>query len=366
MGEEQIPGNAAGFDRRAQEDVVDVVVGRVVVREERDADPVQARLDGQRGGGHARARRAPHLLVPVEQLHLLAVDRHRQPFALDLAERVVRLPHVAFEDRDDPELVLAVGRKFMLDEHAAPCAERQPFDVVVLRGIVGDIELDEGGRRIRRHRQAADLARRRQIRFHQRRRHGQRAGDVVEPVGRIVRGQESRGIDLQPDEIANDVLVLGPVETVNPGCGQVGDGVAVQVVFHPRDEPVEGGPIGPRRPRGRHHPDAQLQRDLLGNRRVVRQPGQVELIEGQPAGLQARVVAPHAILVEHRARRGGVRRVPCCGSLAGDGRHCQERQKAADEHPLEHAPPFATAYGHAADLRTPSSGGSTYLFACAT
>src|SRR3977135_2482197 len=70
----------------------------------------------------------------------------------------------------------------VLKPHPTP-AERQPFEVVVLGGVVRDIELDKGGRGIRRHGQAADLARRRKIRIHQRRRHRQRAGDVVEPVG---------------------------------------------------------------------------------------------------------------------------------------------------------------------------------------
>ena len=130
-------------------------------------------------------RGAPRISLSQSNiLHLLAVDRHRQPFVEDLAERVVRLPHVAFEYRHDLERVFAVGRKLVLDQHAAAGAERQPLDVVVLGGVVGNVELDLGRRGIRRHRQAADLARRRQIRLHQRRRHGQRARDVVEPVGR--------------------------------------------------------------------------------------------------------------------------------------------------------------------------------------
>ena len=145
------------------------------------------------------------------------------------------------------------------------------------------------------------------IRLHQRRRHGQRARDVVEPVGRIVGRQEPRGVDLQPDEIANDVLILGPVETVNPGRSQVGDGMAVQLVFHPRDEPVERGPIGPGRPGGGIIPARSFNATFSAIVRMVCQPRQVELVQRQPAGLQARVVTNDAILVEHRARRGCAR-----------------------------------------------------------
>ena len=277
-----------------------------------------------RRSGHAGARRPHHLLVPVEQVHLLAVDRHRQPLAQDLTERVVRLAHVAFEDRNDLELVVTVGRKLVLDQDAAARAERQPLDVVVLRGVVGYVELDERGRGIRRHRQAADLARRRQIRLHQRRRHRQRAGNVVEPAGRIIGGQEFRGVDLHPEEIANDVLILGPIETVNPGRRQVGDRVAVQLVFHPRDEPVERRLVGPRRAKRRHHPGAQLHGDLLGHVRMVGQAREVELVQRQTAGLQPRVVTPDAVLVEHRPLGGRVhRRRGACLSAVARARHAR-------------------------------------------
>ena len=102
VGKKQITGNATGFDRRAQKDVVDVVVGRVVGRRERDADFVRTSLHGDRRRGRPNAV-CLYLFVPVEQLHLLAIDRDCQAFALDLAERVVGLSHVAFEDGNDSE-----------------------------------------------------------------------------------------------------------------------------------------------------------------------------------------------------------------------------------------------------------------------
>ena len=82
---------------------------------------------------------------------------------------------------------------------------------------------------------------------------------------------------------------------------------------------------------------------------MVGQPREVELVQSQPAGLQARVVTPDAILVEHcarrcsvplvhrgAARRGGGR----LRALAGDGRDRQKCQEAADEDPVGHALPF--------------------------
>ncbi len=120
--------------------------------------------------------------------------------------------------------------------------------------------------------------------------------------------------------------------------------MAVQLVFHPRDERVERRPIGSRRAGRRHHPGAQLQRHFLANRRLIGQPRQVELVQSQSTGFQARVVTADAIFVEHRARRGHVRRRIRSGDrplwlrpLAGHGRHRQNCQEAADEDALGHA-----------------------------
>ena len=71
-----MPRQRAGLNRRAQELRVEVVAGRVVGGEEGDADRVQARLDEDPLGVGAGANgdAVHHLAVPVELVHLLAVD----------------------------------------------------------------------------------------------------------------------------------------------------------------------------------------------------------------------------------------------------------------------------------------------------
>ena len=54
-----------------------------------------------------------------------------------------------------------------------------------------------------------------EIRFHQRGRHRQRAGDVVEPVRRVVGRQEFRGIHFQAEQIADHVRVFVAVQTMD-------------------------------------------------------------------------------------------------------------------------------------------------------
>ena len=60
-------------------------------------------------------------------------------------------------------------------------------------------------------RQPADLLRRRQISFEQRRRQIAHR-HVVEAVARLVAGQQRRDVDVEREQIADGVLVFGPVE----------------------------------------------------------------------------------------------------------------------------------------------------------
>ena len=85
------------------------------------------------------------------------------------------------------------------------------------RGVGGDAGAD---RRIA-DRQAADLRRRRHVGLHQRRRHAQHVGDVVEAVARIVAGEQRRGVDRQIEQIANGVGVFGAVEPMERGRARV-------------------------------------------------------------------------------------------------------------------------------------------------
>ena len=76
--------NRARRVHRPLERPVQLGARQVVGREEGHADGVQARLDRMRGVQLAVARRVRDLLVPVEQLHALAVDRDFELLARDL------------------------------------------------------------------------------------------------------------------------------------------------------------------------------------------------------------------------------------------------------------------------------------------
>ncbi len=118
--------------------------------------------------------------LPVERD--FEVVRHFEP-----ANDVDRLP---IQLRADD--VLAVDREGVADQHAAARADRQAFDVIVLRQIAAhakrllrrrDLRIADG--------QAGDLPRRRQIALHQRRRHAEHVRDVVESVRFFVRAAEA-------------------------------------------------------------------------------------------------------------------------------------------------------------------------------
>ena len=118
------------------------------------------------------------------------------------------------------EVVRRVGRELVLDDQAAARAERQAFDVVVLRRVGRDAI-----RRLRRRghvaeREAADLAGGGQIRLEQRGREAECARLVVEAAARVVGRQELRGVDVEREQIANRVPVLGAVQAMQAGRRQ--------------------------------------------------------------------------------------------------------------------------------------------------
>ena len=85
--------------------------------------------------------------------------------------------------------------------------------------------VDIGERRRRAHREPADLLRRGQIPLHERRRHLQHAGDVVEPIARVVGGKQRVDVDVEIEQIANDVPVFGAIQAMERlGSSRVGMG----------------------------------------------------------------------------------------------------------------------------------------------
>ena len=147
----------------------------------------RARLDIIPGLRHVLQVRLEVLLpADMREVHALAVHRE-----LDLVvgySRPRTTPRFV-RNRSNREGVLAVERQSGLGENAADGAERQAFDVRILRCVLTDSE----GLAVRTSlgiadRQRRDFVGRRQISLQQHRRDTQGVGDVVEAVRRVVGG----------------------------------------------------------------------------------------------------------------------------------------------------------------------------------
>ena len=163
--------------------------------------------------------------------------------------------------------------------------------------------------------EAADAPGRRQVALHQRRREREGAREVVEPVAGVVGGQQRLGIDVEGQEVADGVGVLGPVQAVrrHPARLDGRGGGAVELGLEPPAELVEGRPGGTR-PAGRgHHAAAQLQDHPLPDVGRLADAGHVRGVESEPPRLQPLVVAGDAVPIEQdplRRRRRGRCRLP--------------------------------------------------------
>ena len=140
----------------------------------------------------------------------------------------------------DRELVLAVGREVVAHQHAAARAERQPLDVLVLRRVAGR-EVGGFDRRLPvADGHAGDARRGRRIGLEQRRRDRQRARRCCRSRARIVGRQKRRDVDLEVQQVANGVRVLGPVQAMqDDGAGiDARRGVAIDLRFQPVAQPL--------------------------------------------------------------------------------------------------------------------------------
>ncbi len=175
MREERVARQTAGLDRAALERAIHVEAGRVVRREERDADTMRPCAHGNlhvdRLELAAEAAEAglvqSERLVPIDQRDPCAVDEHLELLAANLAERA-EVAHVAEIHGIDLEVVRRVRGELVLDDETAARAERQAFDVVVLSLVARDAvhHLRRLGHLAER--EAADLAGGAQIRLQQR------------------------------------------------------------------------------------------------------------------------------------------------------------------------------------------------------
>ena len=149
----------------------------------------------------ASTERPPPLIV--EQLDAFAVEHE------------IELGGAGEVGEIEAERVLGVLRKHVGDERAAARAERQALDAIVLEQAGRDgVGLRARTGRCVADRDAADLARRRQIALHQRLRHLEHAGHVVEAVAGAVARQERGDVDVEREHVADGVVILGAVQAM--------------------------------------------------------------------------------------------------------------------------------------------------------
>ena len=210
----------ADVGQRVLERHQQVVDRAIELLHERGGDALRAGLDVDRRRHQLEAVLRiglAHARVEIDQRDALAVDRE-----LDLFLEVVRGHRIAAGEAAERlvvqrrlQHVMAVGRERVHDRRAAARAHRRAVDAAHLR---------RGARNLVGHRRrrgiaiadgkTADLARRAQVAVHQRRREALRIGDVVEAVADRVGRQVGRHVDVDVQQIAHRVLILGAIEAL--------------------------------------------------------------------------------------------------------------------------------------------------------
>ena len=257
-----------------------------------------------------------------ELFDLLAVQTD-----VDLA-RVLGAQHVgiAVSLKLDLEDVFPIEREIMARRQSPARSQGKLFaHAIVLheetRQVVGfehraRVAISYGG--------AADLARGREVAFHQHRRDRQNVADIVKAVAGIVGGQQRGDVDrtgIDRQQFPHRVRVLGAVEAMERGASGIGldHRQAIALGLDSADQRLVRGLLGPRHADGRHFAAAQLAQDLLPSLAIDVEMGEVQGLQVQfcpRLGTEMAAVAidlrglPKCLLVE-RCPMGG------CGGRSG-------------------------------------------------
>ena len=226
-----------------------------------------------------------------------------------------------------PDDVLAVDGELVGNREAAPRAQRQVLALpAVLHDVQGHLEGVEPRRRGRQpDRETGDLPGHRQVPLQMGARDGQNVGEIVEAaVRRFVARQQIGDVDVEGEQVADGVGVLGPVHPVH-GAAAAGIGVGgpgrVDYPFEMRGRRRIGRRVGPGPPRRGHRRRPQLGDDLLPQLGIRLGVGGVDPVEAQLRRAQPVVVAGDAVLVEHLPHAGRSRR--SAGLLRREAGHRQ-------------------------------------------
>ena len=181
------------------------IIGTVVVVDKSDRQPVFAggdrclQLIKARIGGFGRHVDGGQGLAIEAQLHT--------------GRFVARLVAI----RTHAHNVFAATRKPLVDVDLTRTGEHARARVARTAGggtqlVSRTVELGRGFRRIAHESAVGDLGRRVKILLHQQRRQRQHVADVVEAIADVVGGKIVGGLELDGQQIANRVGILGPVE----------------------------------------------------------------------------------------------------------------------------------------------------------
>ena len=248
---------------------------------------------------HAPERAHAGVLPPV---HPLAVDVQLELLAGDVG---------ADAEVADGEGVVPVAGKHVAHRHPPAGPQRHARQVEVLRAV-GAGDVGRLGRGLPEpHGHAGDLGGGADVGLEQGRRDRQRPRDVVESAARVVGRQQGRGVDLQVEEVADDVGVLGPVQAVEDLGAGVQPGRPVELRFQPVPE-RRVIRLGRAAQAGRgHHAGPQLAHHLLPQLGVLADRGEIAPLERQVRGAVTVVVAGEAVPLNELAVR-----VRCAGRFA--------------------------------------------------
>ena len=221
---------------------------------------------------------------------LRAVDRDDERVAVFHAAHVAGAGETA-----DVQLVLAVGRKQMLDEEPAARAERQPIDVRALiraprrtirgaaRAVLPDCRAPARSRRAPPRCTGRETTARR-VRT---------LATLSKPSASSSLGRSALASTRRPSSSSMAFGVLRAVEPMQRHAARIGmrRGRLVERALEPGHEAVHARLVGPPRTGRRHHPAAQLANGLLPDVGVRRQSAEVQRVEREAGRLRALVVA---------------------------------------------------------------------------
>ena len=146
-----------------------------------------------------------------------------------------------------------------------------------------------------------------------------------------IRRQQLGDVHLEIEEVADGIVVFGPVETMERvGASRVRlGGSPVELRLQPHPQAVVRRCVGARPGRRRHRAGPKLPYDLLPNLGFGADVGQIDRVEAEIRRAQPLVVAGDAVPIEERPVIGGR---PTAGGL-GSGRARQARDD--DNHEAE-------------------------------